>query len=106
MNLTANNSYLKFKIIHIHIYIYIRYSDIQGARGGATSRNVAGSIPDGVIGIFNFHFISCWTGQWIKADKNASHLLGYSTRRFVASVDIFTEFAGHHVGHILKRQDY
>jgi hypothetical protein len=25
---------------------------LRGARGGATSRNVAGSIPDGAIGIF------------------------------------------------------
>ena len=34
---------------------------IMGARGGATSRKVAGSIPDGVIGIFHWHNPSCRT---------------------------------------------
>ena len=47
--------FLKLNGIYIYIYIYM------GARGGivlrhyATNRQVAGSIPDGVIGIFQWH---------------------------------------------------
>ena len=35
----------------VYIYIY-------GVRDGASSQNVAGSIPDGVIGIFHWHYTS------------------------------------------------
>jgi hypothetical protein len=52
-------------------HIYIKYNNLQGGCGGATSLKVAGSIPDGVIEVFNFYFYRLLEEQWVKVDKKA-----------------------------------
>ena len=51
--------YMYIQCIYIYMYMYIVYDIVGGTRWGswlrhcATSRRVAGSIPDGVTGIFH-----------------------------------------------------